>query len=378
MRRITALAASVAFILCLGSGGIAAAAVVVPAGGGGAATPTIVASFSAPQALIGDIVTISVTIKNPNSGAGYTSVGVPIYVSTVLVAHAPQAACGTGTVTIAGNEALLANGTIAASTGCTFSFKAKAIVPGLLQVISSPVTSSMGASVGHIDMSMPVVSAPSISASYSPASIIAGGTSSLVFSLSNPSGNTVAVTNAGLLATLPSGLSVKSGSSSAGACGGTVKRTAPTGVRVSGVKIPIGGNCKIIVAVSATSAGTYTTKGTVHMDYGSGGGSATAALKATAAALAATPTPTDSPQAPASVLPTPSPSADATQSAVASQSPSPSPSSGQPVAPASTGGDSGSLALVGVGVAIGLLLALVAGAGAWLVMRRKRPTAPAG
>jgi hypothetical protein len=377
MRRITALAASVAFILCLGSGGLAAAAGVVPAGGGGSATPTIVASFSTPQALIGDIVTISVTIKNPNSGAGYTSVGVPIYVSTVLVAHAPQAACGTGTVTIAGNEASLANGTIAASTGCTFSFKAKAIVPGLLQVISSPVTSSMGASVGHIDMSMPVVSAPSISASYSPASIIAGGTSSLVFTLSNPSGNTVAVTNAGLLATLPSGLSVKSGSSSA-ACGGTVKRTAPTGIRVSGVKIPVGGSCKVAVLVSANSAGTYATKGTVHMDYGSSGGSATATLKAAAAAPAATPTPTDSPQAPASVLPTPSPSADATQSAVASQSPSPSPSSGQPVAPASTGGDSGSLALVGVGVAIGLLLALVAGAGAWLVMRRKRPTAPAG
>jgi hypothetical protein len=385
MRRITGLAASVALLLCLSSGTLAAAAGGArPAGGGGADVPTVTASFSSPQALVGDVVTISVHIKNPNPGSGYTGVGIPIWINVAALPQSPSAACGTGTVTISGNEASLLGGTIAANSVCTFSFKAKATVAGTLAAFSSTVTSSMGSSIGHIDTFIPVLVAPTISAAYSPSSTTAGGTTSLVLTLTNPAANAVAMTNAGVVATLPSGLSVKSGTGSAGSCGGTLKRTAPTGIKVTGVKIPKSGKCKITVAVTTKNAGSFTTKATVLMDYGSGGGATIAGLTVIAPTAApASPTAVDSSQpsdstAPSdSAAPSVSPPASPAATPTAAPTPPSAPASSLPVAPASMGGDSGSLGLIAIGVAIGLLLALAVGAGAWMVMRRKRTTAPA-
>ncbi len=101
----------------------------------------------------------------------------------------------------------------------------------------------------------PVNAPPVIGESFTPPTVVAGGTSTLTITLSNPNGTAASITSP-LTDTLPSGLVVSGIATTS--TGGTV--SAPIGgstVSLTGGTIPANGTATITVIVSAPAAGTY-------------------------------------------------------------------------------------------------------------------------
>jgi len=93
---------------------------------------------------------------------------------------------------------------------------------------------------------------PTLSKDFSPATITAGGASTLTITLSNADG-TVA-SSASLTDTLPLGVVVNGSASTT--CGGTVS-AGTSSVTLTGGSIPANGSCTVTVPVAAASAGSY-------------------------------------------------------------------------------------------------------------------------
>ena len=94
-----------------------------------------------------------------------------------------------------------------------------------------------------------VVSAPSVTKSFAPNPIPAGGTSTLTVTLTNP--NTSALTGASITDPLPSGLTPIPGTA-ATTCGGTVSQTTSS-LTLTGGTIPAGASCTLTVQVRPSS-----------------------------------------------------------------------------------------------------------------------------
>ena len=94
--------------------------------------------------------------------------------------------------------------------------------------------------------------APTLGKAFSPATIGAGGTSTLTITLSNP--DAMVASSASVTDTLPSGVVVAGGASTT--CGGTVA-TGISSVTLTGGSIPANGSCTVTVLVTAASAGSF-------------------------------------------------------------------------------------------------------------------------
>jgi uncharacterized repeat protein (TIGR01451 family) len=96
---------------------------------------------------------------------------------------------------------------------------------------------------------------PTISKAFGAATIPVNGTTSLTFTLTNPSSDTL--TGLSFTDTLPTGLVVATPSSLSSSCGGTTTAAAGSGsIGLSGGTLPVGGSCTISVNVTATTSGT--------------------------------------------------------------------------------------------------------------------------
>jgi LPXTG-site transpeptidase (sortase) family protein len=93
-----------------------------------------------------------------------------------------------------------------------------------------------------------------ISKTFSPNPVAVGATSTLTFTLTNPNTG-VAFTGVSFTDTLPSGLTVSTGSSSQ--CGGTLSTTAPRTISLSGGTLAAGASCTVSVTVTTTASGVY-------------------------------------------------------------------------------------------------------------------------
>ena len=106
---------------------------------------------------------------------------------------------------------------------------------------------------------LPASAAPKLSKAFSPATINAGGVSTLTITLNNP-GSTVAKLTAPLTDYLPWGVVVSGNASTT--CGGAV--TANTGsstaTLASGSLIPANSSCTVTVDVTAKNKGSYYNK----------------------------------------------------------------------------------------------------------------------
>ena len=185
-----------------------------------------------------------------------------------------SATIGTGT-TFIGN--ILALASISLTTNATVSGRALA-QNGAVTMDSNAVTISACA--------VPAV-APTLSKAFSPATINAGGTSTLTITLSN-----AAVTDASLTApftdTLPPGVVVNGTGSNT--CGGVVTSSASS-VTLTGGSIPASGSCIVTVPVSAASGGSYINSlaiGALQTGNGSNAAPAVATLTVNATVVAPT------------------------------------------------------------------------------------------
>ncbi len=134
------------------------------------------------------------------------------------------------------------------------------------QAIFTDNSGNVNGSMQPVALSGPVqatTSGPAVTAAFSPTSVNVNGTSTLTFTVTNPSTNTGGLTNVSFSDTLPAGLVVSTPLATTTSCGGTVTATAGgTSIAVSGASIAAPGNmCTFSVNISPTSSGTgsYTT-----------------------------------------------------------------------------------------------------------------------
>lgn len=98
---------------------------------------------------------------------------------------------------------------------------------------------------------------PTFVKAFSPDTIIAGGVSTLSFSLDNAA-SMMSATALDFTDNLPAGVLVATPANSSNSCGGTLTATAGTGViSLTGGSLAAGANCTITVDVTAAAAGTY-------------------------------------------------------------------------------------------------------------------------
>lgn len=266
------------------------------------------------SATVGDTLTWSVFYNNPVGSTAIAafqvtdSVGANMTVTgTPVVSYVP-AACSTGTANAAfdgSGTASLFNSAFTFNANCTVRVdyqttvangaggttlgnQASASGTGLAAVLTDnidtttaglpPGVTPAGGSIAQAQVAaispttVAIAMPPTITKSFAPNPVGAGGGSTLTITLTNPNAGTAltAATFTDLFPTAPGAMTVASPLSAATSCaGGTLgdgdaidgDATLEAGdgsVRLSGGTIPAAGSCTVTVNVTATVAGTYT------------------------------------------------------------------------------------------------------------------------
>ncbi|WP_440224316.1 S8 family serine peptidase [Dokdonella sp. MW10] len=127
--------------------------------------------------------------------------------------------------------------------------------------------------------------APTLAKAFAPASITAGGTSTLTITLGN-GGGSASTLSASLVDTFPTGLTVAGTPNASTTCtGGAVSTTSGSVTLASGASIPASGSCTVSVDVTAAAAGSFVNTlaaGALQTSTGTNAAAATATLTSTA------------------------------------------------------------------------------------------------
>ncbi|HUI89717.1 MAG TPA: hypothetical protein VLX61_13450, partial [Anaerolineales bacterium] len=231
--------------------------------------PTVAKAFTPASIPAGGTSDLSFKITNPNSasqtGIGFTDT-LPSSPSQLTLSSVPNAFQCNGTVSYDSgtNEITFTGGSLAGNSNCTIDVGVTGSVAGDYANQTSAITSNEGGTGSPSNTAtLTIVQPPQISKSFSPATINAGQTSTLTFTLSNPKENTVDLTGVGFTDTFPTGMTIASSPAATNSCGGSLTAAAGTGtVLLSNGTIPQGllgffdGTCTISVPVTA-SGGTY-------------------------------------------------------------------------------------------------------------------------
>jgi CSLREA domain-containing protein/uncharacterized repeat protein (TIGR01451 family) len=260
-----------------GTGNTASANLTVGAG------PTATKSFNPTSIALGGTSTLTIGITNPNTTLALTGVAFTDTLPTGMVLAASPGGsntCGGSLFATGGTGSLsLSGGSIAANASCSVSVTVQGNSAGVLSN-SVQVTSTNGGTGNTPTATLTVEAPPSLAKAFTDASILAGATTTLTFTVTNPVGNPAALTGVGFVDSLPTGLTVANGSASV--CGGTVSATAPTTIQLSNASVAVGTPCTFSVTVTGASPGTYTNiTGNVSSTNGGTGNTATAGLTVT-------------------------------------------------------------------------------------------------
>jgi hypothetical protein len=257
--------------------------------------PTITKSFGAASIPLNGSTTLTFTVSNTNSGTSLTSVGFTDTLPSGLVVATPNGLsgpCGSGTITATAASASvsLSAATLAASSSCNFTVNVTGTTAGAQSNTTGAVTSTNGGTGGTASANLAVVAPPSISKAFGASGIALNGTTSLSFTVTNPSANTVSLTGVAFTDTLPLGILVATPNGLTGSCGGgTITSTAGSaGVSLSAATLATSASCVFSVNVTGTSAGSYTnTTNAVTSTNGGTGNTATANLSVASAPMIA-------------------------------------------------------------------------------------------
>ena len=248
--------------------------------------PTLSKTFSPIAVAANAQSTLGFTTANPNAATALSNASFTDSLPSGLVA-AGGAVTVTGTgctgftpTTVAAGQAQLnfTGGALPAGGSCTLSLGVVSGTSGSYMNTASGVTTTEAVVAGPASNTARLgVGVVGISQSFSPGTILSGGSSTLTFTLANPSG---VGQSSGAFSDSLSGMSAAGGAVS-GTCLGTSPSTLAAGatsLSFTGIAIPAAG-CTITLTVTSTSVGTQTN---------AAGGVSTALLPAGPSANAAT------------------------------------------------------------------------------------------
>ncbi len=229
--------------------------------------PTITKSFAASDLASGDNTDLTVTIGNSNVGAiTLTSIFTDTFPTGMTINTAGNTGSCAGVSALASaTNFTIASGTSISSGGCTVVVNVTSSTEGTATntIPAGALQTSSGNNAGPASDTINVYAKPIVTKSFTPTSISAGGTSSMVITVSNPAGNPGNLTGVsindiytGTLVNNAAGSVVCSGAGSATLTGG-VNGDTTVGFN-SGTIVP-GGTCTITQSVSATSTNNNTT-----------------------------------------------------------------------------------------------------------------------
>ncbi len=220
----------------------------------GIVPPTVSKAFSPASITAGDDATLTITLTNLNASSVTLSTPLVDTLPTGLTVASgtPTSTCVTLIVSTSTSTVTL-EGSIPANSSCTVTVNVTSTVAGTY-------TNVLGAAIATLAVipgtPPPVPVPPTIGKAFSPASITAGGDSTLTITVSNP--NTSSVTlSPSLVDTLPSGMVIASTPALTNSCTGTLTATTSTSTVTLGGSIPAGESCSVTVPVTVAVAGTY-------------------------------------------------------------------------------------------------------------------------
>ena len=243
-------------------------------------TPGITKAFGAASIAVGGSTTLTFTLSNTNvtalTGAAFTDNLVNMSIATPGAATGSCTGVGTNLFS-AGQTALNFTGlTIPASGSCTVIVNVTSSTAGVNPNTTSGVTTAQTTVAGSPSntANLTVLLPPSISKSFSAASIGGGDATTMSIVVSNPNSTSIVLASPAaytdIFPVTPGQMQVASPLTSTTVCstGGTastLKNSAngtlavgDVGIQVNGGTIAAGGTCTITVAVTASVAGSYT------------------------------------------------------------------------------------------------------------------------
>lgn len=236
-------------------------------------------TFAPAQISSGGTSTVTLTLSNP-TGVAQTGGRFSDTLSNMSIA-ANQTVGGTCTgvtpsALTSGQTALSFTGINIPAAGCTITYTVTSNQTG-----SNPNTTSGVATallpVGPVSNTayLTVLQKPSIAKAFTPASFQPGGSSTLVFTVTNP--NTIPLSGIAFTDSYPSGLNNSSPLSIGGTCSGVATSGSTTGggsvFNVTSGSVPALSSCTVTVQVTSNAVGTYnnSTSGVASNETGSAG-----------------------------------------------------------------------------------------------------------
>jgi uncharacterized repeat protein (TIGR01451 family) len=248
-----------------GAGGTATADLTVMA------PPLLAKAFGSPTVALGGTTSLTFTITNPNAGAGLSGLAFSDNLPAgVTVATGSTPACGGTLATTAPSQIDFTGGSLAGGANCNFAVTVTGASAGPWTNITGNVGSTEGGVGGTATADVSVVEAPTLGKAFGAPSIPLGGTTSLTFTVSNPS-STTTLTGLAFTDVLPAGLNVANGSN--GACGGSATTTAPDQIALAGGSLAPSASCNFAVTVTGATPGAKdnTTGAITSVESGPGG-----------------------------------------------------------------------------------------------------------
>ena len=223
--------------------------------------PAISKAFSPASIAAGAVSTLTFTLTNSNAVALTGLAFNDVYPAGLVNAASPNLAnsCG-GTLTggaAGGNSVGLTGVTLAANSSCTVKVDVTSGMGGAYSNVSGAVTSTNGGTGNTASATLTVLGKPSISKSFTPSSIPAGGNSTLALTITNPGAS--ALSGVAFTDAFPSGLAVAATPALTNTCSGTISGGAAgnNSLNLTNGSLAANSTCSITVAVTAATAGTY-------------------------------------------------------------------------------------------------------------------------
>ncbi|MGR0482687.1 MAG: DUF7933 domain-containing protein [Candidatus Electronema sp. V4] len=269
--------------------------------------PAIEKNFLSNPIPVNGVSTLTFTLSNSNpvalNGVNFTD-ALPNGLKVAATPAATTTCGGTPTWTPAADDTSLTFGsstgaTIPANGSCTVSVNVTGTAAGAYQNVSGFISSSNGGTntgaTGTASASLTIIAPPSIDKLFSPDSIVPGGTSNLLLTISNPNQNDQ-LTGVTVTDPFPLGMTVASplatslsgcGSGSLQDNGGGVLEVGDAGIKLTGATIAGGSTCTVTVKVTASGIGSYVNE--VGSASSANGGTGKAAEPATLTVKAPSP-----------------------------------------------------------------------------------------